>query len=244
MEQSTHHKIEMMREGGKYAAELRHLLATSVKPGIKTQELEDIAKDFYKTRKVTSSFLGYMDYPYNIVVCINDEVVHGMPSERVILDGDLVTVDLGVYYKGFHTDTATTVQAGKQTHQEFLAVGQKALAEAIQECWVGNHIGDISHAMQSVVEEYGFSVIRAFVGHGIGEKLHESLQIPCFGKKGDGEALQEGMTIAVEVMYVEKSYAITILDDGWTAVTKDGGLSAMFEHTVAITDDEPLILTE
>lgn len=244
MEKDSQHKIQMMQEGGKYAGELRRLLAASVKPGIKTRELEDIAKDFYKKHQLSPSFLGYMDYPYTIVVCINDEVVHGMPSDRVISDGDVVTVDLGVYFKGYHTDTAVTVEAGKQIHQEFLAIGQQALTAAIRQCRAGNHVGDISYAMQTVVEEHGLSVIRAFVGHGIGKKLHEPLQIPCFGEKGDGALLHEGMTIAVEVMYVEKSHAITILDDGWTAVTKDGGLSAMFEHTVAITNGEPLILTE
>jgi len=244
MEDNLQRKIKLMQEGGRYASELRHLLATSVKPGITTLDLENIAKEFYKTHGVSPSFLGYMEYPYNIVVCINEEVVHGMPSDRIISDGDLVTVDLGVFHKGYHTDTATTVQAGMQSQQEFLAVGRQALDAAIRECIVGNHVGDISHAMQSIVEEHGFSVIRAFVGHGIGKKLHESLQIPCFGRKGDGEELREGMTIAVEVMYVEKSFAITILDDGWTAVTKDGRLSAMFEHTVAITADGPLILTE
>lgn len=244
MEDNSQHKIKMMQEGGRHAGELRRLLAASITPGIATLELENIAKDFYKMNQVSPSFLGYADYPYNIVVCINDEVVHGMPSDRVIVDGDLVTVDLGIYHQGYHTDTATTVQAGTQSQREFLAVGRHALDAAIQECVVGNHIGDISNAMQTIVEEHGFAVIRAFVGHGIGKKLHEDLQIPCFGKRGEGEQLREGMTIAVEVMYVEKSYAITILDDGWTAVTKDGGLSAMFEHTVAITADGPLILTE
>lgn len=232
-----------MKEGGALAGQLRKKLATMVRPGIKTMALEEEAKSFYEAHGVKPSFLGYHGYPHRIVVCVNEEVVHGMPSDRVINKGDIVTVDLGIFHKGYHTDTAETVEAGTDSWSGFLNIGRIALEQAIGQCRAGNYVGDISYAMQSVVESHGCNVIRAFVGHGIGEKLHEDIQVPCFGYPKDGIELTAGMTLAVEVMYVEKKHHVRILDDGWTAVTKDGGRSAMFEHTIAITEGEPLILT-
>ena len=237
-------KITNMQQGGAFAAELRELLVSVASPGMKTSELENIAAEYYSSHSITPSFLGYMGYPFHIITCINEEVVHGMPSDKVIEKGDVLTVDLGVYLKGYHTDTATSVEIGTNEWSDFLQVGREALLSAIRVAIKGNYVGDISHAMQEVVESAGYNVIRAFVGHGIGKNMHEDIQIPCFGEPGSGEQLYSGMTIAIEVMYTEGSYNIVILDDGWTAVTRDGKRSAMFEHTVAVTDKGPLILTD
>lgn len=237
-------KITAMKEGGALAAQLREQLLESIYPGMKTIELEEQAANFYDSHNVVPSFLGYQDYPHRLVICINDEVVHGMPSERELQPGDLVTVDLGVLHKGFHTDTAKTIEVETDTYRKFLNIGKEALNQAIQKARVGNRIGDISFAIQSVIEDAGYNVIRAFVGHQIGRNLHEELQVPCFGEKGTGPLLEEGMTLAIEVMYVEGSYKLAILEDGWTAVTRDGKQSAMFEHTIAITASGALILTD
>lgn len=233
-----------MRQGGTYASQLRRELVQAIRPGITTLELDNLANNFFAAHQLTASFLGYQGYPFSIVVCVNEEVVHGLPSERILREADVVTVDLGVLYQGFHTDTATTVEVATSNHGRFLNAGQEALGLALKQCVAGNRIGDISHAIQEAIEGYGYNVIRAFVGHGIGRNLHEDIQIPCYGDPGTGPLLQPGMTLAVEVMYVEGSYALQIQQDGWTAITRDGKLSAMFEHTVAITESEPLILTK
>ncbi len=244
MENKSASKIEKMQSGGAYASQLRRELVQAIRPGVTTVELDNQASNFFAAHQLTASFLGYQGYPFSIVVCVNEEVVHGLPSERVLQEGDLVTVDLGVLYQGFHTDTATTVEVATTNNARFLAAGREALDLALTQCVAGNRIGDISHAIQETIEQYGYNVIRAFVGHGIGRNLHEDLQIPCYGDPETGPVLQPGMTLAVEVMYAEGSYALHIQPDGWTAVTKDGKLSAMFEHTVAITESEPLILTK
>ena len=211
---------------------------------METRELEESAKNFYESHDIVPSFLDYQGYPFTIITCLNEEVVHGMPSDRKIESGDLITIDLGVFYKGFHTDTAKTLEVETDEWKGFLSAGREALQKAIKVARPGNRVGDISHEIQSTIEGYGHNVVRAFVGHEIGRNLHETLQIPCFGQKGTGPILAEGMTLAIEVMYMEGSFKIDILDDGWTAVTKDGKRSAMFEHTVAITSSGALILTD
>lgn len=236
-------KIAIMEEGGKIAADIRNGLMDMLAPGLPTMALEERAKKLFADYGVEPSFLGYQGYPYAIITCINDEVVHGMPSERLIALGDIVTIDLGVYHRGYHTDTADTREVITDNEQGFLQVGREALTHAIAQATSGKHIGDISSAMQHVIEKAGYNVIRAFVGHEIGRQMHEELQIPCFGKAGTGVVLEKGMTLAIEVMYMKGSHAVSILDDEWTAVTRDGSLSAMFEHTVAITESNPLILT-
>lgn len=232
-----------MKEGGKIAATIREELLRRMEPGVATRELEELAVQMFNDFNVVPSFLGYQGYPFTIITCFNEEVVHGMPSDREIELGDVITLDLGVFHKGFHTDTAKTREIGTSDQAGFLQIGRDALSRAIKQAVPGNHIGDISHAIQDEIESHGYNVIRAFVGHEIGKNMHEDLQIPCFGSPGEGPELYAGMTLAVEVMYMQGTYKLNILDDGWTAVTKDGSLSAMFEHTIAITQGEPLILT-
>lgn len=240
-------EIEIMAEGGKIAAQIRGELVKAARPGVMTLELDKLAAELMVRHGVKASFKGFQRYQYSIVTCLNEEVVHGIPSERKLREGDLLTIDLGVSHQGFHTDTAVTVEIQNQElkikNQKLLHAGQKALARAIEECAPGNRVGDISHAIQDVIEAAGYSPIRAFVGHGIGRKLHESPQIPCVGFAGGGPLLKVGTTLAVEVMYARGGYEVGLLDDGWTTVTRDGSVSAMFEHTLAITDTKPKVLT-
>lgn len=181
--------------------------------------------------------MGYRGYPASICISINEQVVHGIPGERVIESGDLVSVDIGVEFQGFYTDAAFSVVAGdgNSLAQKLVEVTEKSLYEGIKRALPGNRIGDISHAIQETIESAGFSVVRDFVGHGVGRALHEEPQIPNFGKKNRGVVIEEGMVLAIEPMANEGGYQVEILDDDWTVVTKDGGLSAHFEHTVWVT---------
>lgn len=251
----TKKEIEIMRKGGKIAAQVKKELVRAARPGVTTAKLDKLAEKLIKKSGALPSFKGYNNYPCTIVTCINKEAVHGIPSSRRLKKGDLLTIDLGVYYCGFHNDTAVTVTVGqlkkevkptnRQTDklQSFLQTGQQALENAIKQCKAGNYIGDISHAIQQTVEAAGYNIIRAFVGHGVGRQLHEPPQIPCFGKKGEGEEIKLGMTFAIEVMYSKGLIELEILSDNWTAVTRDKSLSAMFEETVAITKNGALVLT-
>lgn len=236
-------KIKYMQEGGKIAAEIRQNLLDSIKPGMPTSELEKKSAQLFVDYNVKPSFKGYQGYPFTCIVCINDEVVHGMPSDKIINKGDLVTIDLGVFHHGFHTDTASTIEVGTNDKAGFLSAGREALAKAINQAYVGHRVGHISATIQNQIEAKGYNVVRAYVGHEVGRYLHGDIQIPCFGSELDGPDLELGMTLAVEVMYMEGNYRLRIADDGWTAKTMDGSLSAMFEHTIAVTQDGPLILT-
>ncbi len=249
-------EIAIMAKAGQIAANIREKLATLAQPGVTTLELDQKAAALMQSAGVTPSFLGFDGYQHNIVTCINEEVVHGIPSNRPLKTGDLLTIDLGAKFKNFHSDTAVTIEinpptssdhsnlATSQEKAKFLTVGQEALAKAIQKAQAGNYVGDLSHAMQKIIEQSGFNVVRAFVGHGVGTKLHEPPQIPCFGTPKTGVQLKEGIVIAIEVMYTAGSYRVEILKDGWTTITSDRSLAAMFEHTVAITNSEPRILTQ
>ena len=241
----TPQEIEIMAQGGKIAGEILAELITFAKVGMETLELEAKTNQLIKQHGVTSSFNGFYGYPYSLVVCLNDEVVHGMPSKRIIADGDVLTVDFGSKYKGFHADTAFTLQMGKTTPevQRFLTNGYEALKQGISAARPGNHLGDIGHAIQTTVENGKYNVVRMFVGHGVGKELQEDPQVPGFGAPGRGLALKAGMVLAIEVMYSMGDYEVEILDDEWTAVTADGSLAGMFEHTVAITENGPRILT-
>ncbi|NTV30586.1 type I methionyl aminopeptidase [candidate division WWE3 bacterium] len=239
-------EIEIMAEAGIRAGQILETLIDSAKVGMKTLELEAIAAELLKKHQVTSSFKGYQGFPYNLVICLNDEVVHGMPSNRILASGDVLTIDFGCIYREFHADTAYTIQVGEidDSVQSFLKTGEQAMHAGINQCVVGNHLGDIGYAMQSVVEGAGFNVVRAFVGHGVGKDLQEDPQVPGYGTPGRGYQLKEGLVLAIEIMYTMGDYEVEILDDDWTAVTADGSLSGMFEHTVAITSSGPRILTE
>ncbi|MBM3957675.1 MAG: type I methionyl aminopeptidase [Gemmatimonadetes bacterium] len=221
-------------------------LIEAVAPGVKTRELDRLARREIGSHGATPSFLGYRGYPAAICVSINEEVVHGIPGDRAIEDGDIVSMDLGAVVDGFHADAATSVIAGSATAERtaLLEAARTALTEGIAAARPGNRIGDVSAAIERAVESAGFSVVREYVGHGIGRNLHEPPQVPNYGPPGQGPLLKAGMTLAIEPMVNMGGWRTRALDDGWTVVTADGMPSAHFEHTVAITDEGPVILTE
>jgi methionyl aminopeptidase len=238
-----------MRKSGLIVAKVLDHLSTHIKPGINTLELEKIAVDKMKSieKDAVAAFKGYMGYPGSICVSINSEVVHGIPSaKRVIKDGDLVSVDFGVEFGGYYGDAAFSKVAGNSTDDKnrLLQVTERALYEGIKEAKIGNKLHDISASIQDYVEGFGFGIVRDFVGHGIGRSMHESPQIPNYGEKGTGVVLTDGMTIAIEPMVTAGAWQVRVLDDGWTAVTVDGSLAAHFEHSLAITREGTIILTE
>lgn len=239
-------EIERIRVASRYAAEVLHYLRRFVEAGVKTMTLETICEEsISKDRKIRPAFKGYNGYPYCLCVSVNDEVVHGMPSDRTLQSGDIVSLDFGVFYEGYYGDVAVTYPVGiiPAEAQRLLEVTEKSLYEGIKEAHEGNRLGDISQAVQRCVEAAGFSVVREFVGHGIGSSLHEDPQVPNFGVKGTGVRLKKGMVLAIEPMVNAGQCDIVIRDNGWTAATRDGRLSAHFEHTVAITENGPEILS-
>ncbi len=231
----------------KITAEVLERLKEIVEPGVTTQELDKVAEEFIIKRRGRPAFKGYRDYPKTLCTSINNQVVHGIPSDTTVLKkGDILSIDLGVFIDGFYGDAAITVPVGKITSDaaRLIRVTEEALYKGVDKAIIGSRLSDISHAIQAHVEGVGFSIVTAFVGHGIGRNLHEEPQVPNFGKPGQGPRLVEGMTLAIEPMVNMGGSDTIVLEDGWTAVTKDGSLSAHFEHTVAITDTEPLILTK
>jgi methionyl aminopeptidase len=240
-------EIELMAQGGKILAATVEHLRNAVHPGLSTGELDQIAEDFIRSHDgATPAFKGLYGFPGSICTSINNEIVHGIPSrKRVLKDGDLLSIDVGVGYKGYFTDSAVTVPVGDvdQETRRLLAVTQDALAAGIAAAQPGNHIGDIGAAVQAVVERAKFSVVRDLVGHGIGTEFHEEPQVPNYGKPKRREKLVPGLTIAIEPMVNAGSPATKTLSDRWTIVTIDGSRSAHFEHTVAITDSGPRVLT-
>lgn len=239
-------EIEKMERAGRIVAEVLELLRSMVRAGVTTKELEGLADDQIRARGGTPAFKGYRGYPSSICTSVNEQVVHGIPSSRRLRQGDIISIDLGVYLEGFYGDAAITVPVGtvdKET-AELVRVTEEALYLGIRNAVEGNRLHDISAAIQRSVEQSGFSVVRLFVGHGIGRELHEEPQIPNYGVPGQGPRLKSGMTLAIEPMVNAGSHDVRILDDGWTAVTVDGKKSAHFEHTVVVTPDEPIILTK
>jgi len=238
-------EIERMRASCQIVAEVLALLAGHIKPGVTTLELEEIALKETLKYKAKAAFKGYCNYPYALCCSPNQQVVHGMPTREPLKSGDILSLDFGVIYDGYYGDAAITFPIGVVSDRvsELLAVTEQSLSKGIEKAIPGNKLYDISYAIQNYVEEHGFSVVRDFVGHGIGKNLHEDPQIPNFGKPGQGVKLKEGMVFAIEPMINEKSHEVKILADGWTVVTVDGGFSAHFEHTVAITKNGPDILT-
>jgi len=238
-------EIEKMAATGALVAETIAHVGALIRPGVTTEELDDAAGSFIRERGGVPTSQGYKGYPKAICISANDVVVHGIPDELVIDDGDLVTIDVGVTLDGYIADSAYTFGVGDidTEDQRLLDTGQEALAAGIAEAVVGNRVGDVSHAIQEVVEGAGFSVVRSLVGHGVGRHYHEDPHIPNFGEPGRGPRLSEGMTIAIEPMITAGSSDVRVMDDGWTIRTADGSMSAHFEHTVAITADGPRILT-
>lgn len=246
--------IEIMSEGGKITARVLKQVLDAIKPGVNLLKLDKLAEELILKAGAVPSFKTVKNYNFSTCININEGVVHGVPKKDITVNaGDLVSVDLGVFYKGFHTDSSWSIIADGQNGQSvgfkelqkvrFLQIGEKALSAAIEQCRVGNTIGDVGFAIQTTVEEAGYSVVRDLIGHGIGRKLHESPQVPGFGKKGTGLKLLEGIVLAVEVIYARGSYKVENLKDGWTVETKDKSLAGLFEHTVAITTGNPLVLT-
>jgi methionyl aminopeptidase len=240
-------EIDLMAQGGKVLAAAVETLRAAVHPGISTGELDRIGEEFIRSHEgAVPAFKGLYGFPGSICASVNNEIVHGIPSaKRVLKDGDIISIDVGVGYKGYFTDSATTVPVGEISAdaRELLAVTQRALDAGIGAAVLGNHIGDIGAAVQAVVERAGFSVVRDLVGHGIGVEFHEEPQVPNYGKPKRREKLVPGLTIAIEPMVNLGGPATKTLADRWTIVTLDGSLSAHFEHTVAIAEGGPMVLT-
>jgi len=244
----TSQEIEKLRHSGQVVREVLDQVRGAVKAGASTLDLERVAVDKMKELGATPAFKGYHGYPCVLCTSINNEVVHGIPSaERKLQDGDIVSIDTGVVIDGYYGDSAITVAVGQKVAaktRKLLEVTEESLASAIREVRPGATLGDVGAAVQAVVEAEGFSVVRDFVGHGIGTRLHEDPQVPNFGTRGHGQKLKAGMVLAIEPMVNAGSPGVQVLKDGWTAVTQDGSWSAHFEHTVAVTDEGALVLTQ
>jgi methionyl aminopeptidase len=240
-------EIEKMHKAGRVVRQILDMLHQVVKPGVSTQDLDRAAEDMLKELGAKSAFKGYHGYPAVLCTSVNEEVVHGIPSaKRILQEGDIVSVDFGAFVEGYCGDSATTIPVGKVSAEaeKLLKVTEQSLYAAIDVVKPGATLGDVGWAVQKVVEDNGFSVVRDFVGHGIGTAMHEDPQVPNYGQPGRGLRLKQGMVIAIEPMVNVGGYDVQVLKDGWTAVTRDKSLSAHFEHTVAVTADGARILTE
>ena len=238
-------EIQRMRAANELVANVLAELAAMVEPGVTTAELDTAAEGLVRDAGAEPAFKGYRGYPATLCASVNEQVVHGIPSARKLVEGDIISLDMGVKLNGYFGDSAITVPVGRVSDDvmDLLRVTQAALEKGIKQVRMGGRISDIGHAIQSHVEKHGYSVVREFVGHGIGASLHEEPQIANYGEPGRGPRLAEGMVLAIEPMVNMGRSAVRVLADGWTAVTRDGSLSAHFEHTVAVTKDGPLILT-
>ncbi|MEA5137137.1 MAG: type I methionyl aminopeptidase [Candidatus Fimivivens sp.] len=241
----TKDELQLMRKAGAITAAALHAGGAAVKPGITTREVDRVIHDYIVGCGAKPSFLGYGGFPASACISVNDEVIHGIPGGRVICEGDIVSIDVGAKIGGYHGDSAYTFACGKISPQAqaLLDGTRRALENGIAQAVVGNRIGDISAAVQNTVEPLGYSVVREYVGHGVGKDLHEAPEVPNYGRAGHGVRLAAGMVIAIEPMINAGAWAIRVLDNDWTVVTRDHSLSAHFEHTVAITPDGPVILT-
>ncbi len=239
-------EIEIMREAGRVTARTLRLVGEAVRPGISTAELDAIAEEAIREEGAKAAFKGYHGFPATICASINDEVVHGIPSPtRKLAEGDILSVDVGAIVDGYCGDSAMTFPVGEISEEakRLLEVTAQSLQAGISKCREGMRLFDISHAVQTVAEDAGFSVVREYVGHGIGQQMHEEPQVPNFGPPGTGPSLKRGMVLAIEPMINAGGAAVRSTSDGWTVVTEDGSLSAHFEHTVAIGPDGPMVLT-
>lgn len=241
----TAQELAMMREAGRISAGALEAAKQAIKPGMTTLQLDGIMYEYIRAKNAHPSFLGYGGFKGSACISINDEVIHGIPSKRVIKEGDIVSVDVGAFYQGYHGDNAATFAVGDISPEarRLLDVTRESLEKGIAAALAGNRIGDVSNAVQSFVEENGFAVVRRYVGHGVGRQLHEAPEVPNYGRAGRGVRLVPGMTIAIEPMVNAAGEDVRVLNDEWTVVTQSGSLSAHFEHTIAITDNGPVILT-
>ncbi|HQJ56061.1 MAG TPA: type I methionyl aminopeptidase [Caldisericia bacterium] len=239
-------EIEIMREGGTILYNILHDLLKEVKEGVESSYIDILAEKLMESYNVKPAFKGYRGYPYSVCVSINDEVIHGFPiKEKVFKEGDVVSIDIGIIYKGYYSDMAYTVPVGDvdDKKRKLLEIGEKILFQGISEAIIGNRIGNISNAIETNTLKNGYSVVKDFIGHGIGRKLHEEPEVPNFGSKDNGPILKDGMVIAIEPMICMGKGEVYVTNDGWTVKTKDREISVHFEHTVAITENGPLILT-
>ena len=241
----TQEQIEKMRIAGGILIDLIDILEEMIKPGITTGELDKVAEDFIRSRGAVPSFLGYGGFPNTLCTSVNEEIVHGIPGSRKLKNGDIISIDMGSYINGYHGDCARTYGVGEisEESQKLIDVTRQSFFEGIKFAKAGNHLYEISAAVQDYAESFGFGVVRDYVGHGIGRNMHEDPSIPNYRQVGRGPKLQKGMVIAVEPMITAGSYKCRVLKDGWTAVTRDGSNAAHYENTVIITDGEPELLT-
>lgn len=242
----TPREIAIMREAGQIVARTHQVLKQHIKPGITTLELDRIAEDYIRSQGATPSFKGYNGFTGSVCASVNEELVHGIPGKRVLKDGDIISIDIGAYYNGYHGDSAWTYPVGtiSEETQRLLDVTEESLYKGLEHAKAGVRLTDISHAIQAYVESNDFSVVREYVGHGVGQNLHEEPQIPHYGPPGKGPRLKTGMTLAIEPMVNAGQRYVRTLADNWTVVTVDGSMCAHFEHTIAITDDGYEILTK
>jgi len=239
-------EIEIMREGGTILYNILYDLLKEVKEGVESSYIDILAEKLIESYNVKPAFKGYRGYPYSVCVSINDEVIHGFPiKEKVFKEGDVVSIDIGIIYKGYYSDMAYTVPVGDvdDKKRKLLETGEKILFQGISEAIIGNRIGNISNAIETNALKNGYSVVKDFIGHGIGRKLHEEPEVPNFGPKDSGPILKDGMVIAIEPMICMGKGEVYVTNDGWTVKTRDREISVHFEHTVAITENGPLILT-
>ncbi len=238
-------EIEAMRKAGRITAQARELAGSMVKPGVTTKQIDKAVREFIKSCGAKPSFLGYAGFPGSACISVNEEVIHGIPGPRTLQEGDIVSIDVGAYFGGFHGDCAATFPCGQVSDEalRLIEVTRQSFWEGIRFARKGFRVSDISHAVQQYVESNGFSVVREYVGHGVGAKLHEPPNVPNFGPAGHGARLMPGMTLAVEPMVNAGEKDIRVLKDGWTVVTRDGSLSAHYENTILVTEGEAEVLT-
>lgn len=238
-------ELEVMKEAGRITAKALRVVGEAARPGIKTRDLDRLAEDCIRAEGAKPAFKGYYDYPATLCTSVNEQVVHGIPGKRVLKDGDILSVDCGAVIDGYYGDSARTFAIGHVSDRatRLLKATEASLYAGIEQCRAGLHLYDIGAAVQTVAERAGFSVVRDYVGHGIGRAMHEDPQVPNYGRSGSGPKLKDGMVLAVEPMVNAGGYEVHGLADGWTVVTDDGSLSAHFEHSIAITATGPIILT-
>ena len=241
----TKDQVDKMRIAGGILADLIDILEEMIRPGITTDELDKVAEDFIRSRGAEPSFLGYGGYPKTLCTSVNEEIVHGIPSSRKLKNGDIISIDMGAYINGYHGDCARTYGVGEisEADRKLIEVTQQSFFEGIKFAKAGNHLNDISKAIQAYAESFGFGVVRDLVGHGIGTEMHEEPEIPNFAQRRKGIRLAAGMTLAIEPMITAGRYDVAWMDDGWTVVTEDGSLASHYENTILITDGEPEILS-
>ncbi|MGB4439832.1 MAG: type I methionyl aminopeptidase [Sedimentibacter sp.] len=241
----TRREIEIMRKAGRLVAQSHELVRKHIKAGVTTKELDQLVENFLRSQNAIPTFKGYGGFPYSICASVNEEVVHGFPNNRKLIEGDIVSIDIGATFEGYVGDSAKTFLVGEvdEEKRRLVEATKQSFYEGIKFAKLSYRLSDISHAIQQYAESQGFSVVRDYVGHGVGKDMHESPQIPNFGKPGKGPRLQVGMVLAIEPMINAGTYNVKVLDNDWTVVTVDGKPSAHYEHTVAITDGEPELLT-